>query len=78
MRWCPYCKRMVKPTKYPNWGWFIFWLFVGVGIGALLNLLWAAIFKRQVPHLQGQPLPWGRTGRTGLHNRDCDEVMFFA
>lgn len=66
MRWCPYCKRMVKPTKYLNWGWFVFWLIIGVGIGGLFYLLWAAVFKRrQCPICRSSRFLLGDPGEPG-------------
>ena len=53
MRYCPYCKRMVRPIKYISWGWFVLLVILGVLPGVLYLLLWVLFKRRECPICRG-------------------------
>ena len=54
MRYCPYCKRMVRPLKYVSWPWLVILLVLGLVPGILYLLYVAAFKRRQCPICRGK------------------------
>lgn len=54
MRYCPYCKRMVRPIKFLSWGWLVVLLILGLVPGILYLILWALFKARECPICRGR------------------------